>query len=351
MAPIVGTLDINSLLAVKFQSAAEFGLNKIQAVFEADLAAHNQIVNELVSDLCELTTDRQRIYGSSVNSEMVEVDEFGRSPTQKVTYGDSCGFPLRLFQYAIGWTDKWFQTHTPAEMAHQLLAAEKAHLKAIQNEIKKALFLSANYDFVDFLVDKVTLHCKRLVNADGMAIPEGPNGEAFDPATHTHYNANAALTAEKMIENAEDVLEHGHSAKVLIAINRAQEATVRGLAEFKAYTDPRLIYRVTDTPGQTLDITRLDNRAIGLIGPAEVWVKPWVPANYQVAWDASSPNKPLAFRQRASTQLQGLRVAANLAAFPLNAQYLEAEFGISVWTRTNGAVLYSAGAVYADPAL
>ena len=114
--------------------------------------------------------------------------------------------------------------------------------------------------------------------------------------------------------------------------------------------DPRITYRVTDTPGVTLDISRTDNRAIGVIGSAELWVKPWIPANYALAWDANGP-KPLAFRQRAQTGLQGLRIAATNSNYPLTAQYMEAEFGMGVWTRTNGAVLYFGGTSYTDPTL
>ncbi len=351
MATSVGTLDINALLATKFTTAAEYGLDTIQTILNADLAAHNAIVQEMVSDLCEPTTDRQRIYGTSINGEMIEVDEYGRAPTQKALPGETCGFPLRLFQYAIGWTDKWFETATPADMAVAVLAAEKAHLKAVQREIKKALFLSANYTYVDYLIDKVSLACKRLVNADSAAIPEGPSGEAFDGAAHTHYNAEAALTAANLLLNASDVVEHGHGSSIKVAISATNEAAVRALAGFTAYVDPRMVYRATDTPGQVLDISRMDNRAIGLFGVAEVWVKPWAIANYAFAWDAGDPRKPLAFRQRTQQSLQGLRVAAENRAFPLLARYMEAEYGIAVWTRTNGAVHYFAGGAYVDPTI
>jgi len=84
-----GTYDINDLLAVRFQSAAEFGLDTIRQTLEADIAAHNAIVMQMVSELCEVTTDRQRIYGTSAGGEMVEVDEYGRSQTQAPVTGAS----------------------------------------------------------------------------------------------------------------------------------------------------------------------------------------------------------------------------------------------------------------------
>ena len=58
-----------------------------------------------------------------------------------------------------------------------------------------------------------------------------------------------------------------------------------------------------------------------------------MPANYTFTWDAGSP-PPLAFRQRSNTALQGLRIAATNSAYPLYAQFMEAEFGVGVWART-----------------
>lgn len=346
-----GTFDISTLLATRFQSAAAFGLDTIQQVLAADVAAHNAIVQEMVGGMCEVTTDRQRRYGTSASGEMVEVDEYGRSQTQVDRPGATVGFPMRLFQFGLGWTAKWFETHTPADMAIAVQNAQKAHWRSVQREIKRAVYLSANYTFNDFLVDRVDLAVKRFVNADSAGIPDGPNGETFDGASHTHYDANSGLTAATAKAIINDVIEHGHGNMVKLAISRTDEATVRALTGFVAYPDPRIIYRATDTAGQTLDISRLDNRAIGIFEGAEVWVKPWAIANYLFAWDDADPMKPLAYRQREAAALQGLRVAAQLDTHPLYAQYMEAEFGVGVWTRTNGAVLYFGGGSYTDPTI
>lgn len=351
-----GTYDISSLLKVRYQSAVEFGLDTIVQVLRNDLAAHNTIVNDLLGELCDVTTDRQRKYGSSASNDMVEVDEYGRAPTQRIATGATCGFPLRLFQFPVGWTEKFLQTATPADLAQMTLDAQKAHMRAIQREVKKALLHSANYTFQDFLVDKVDLSVKRLVNADSAAIPDGPNGETFDGASHTHYLARAggALAATDLTSQINTVIEHGHGGSIRMAINKADEATVRALSGFTGYIDPRLIIpggATAGTPAARLDISRLDNRAIGLFGAAEIWVKPWMPANYTFAWDSASPNKPLAMRRRSQESLRGLRIAATLSSFPLVAQYMEDEFGIGVWTRTNGAVLYFGNTAYADPTI
>lgn len=351
---VTGTHDISSLFAARIQSVAEFGIDNIARIFANDLAAHNRIVADMLGEFAEYTTDRQRIYGASVNGDMVEVDEYGRSSTQKPVAGSTVGFPLKMFQFALGWTEKWMQIHTPNDMALMLQAAKMAHLRKIQAEVKRALLLSSNYTFRDFLVDNVDLGVKRLVNADSAAIPDGPNGEQFDGSSHTHYIARVSTLAISDVTSLiNTVVEHGNGGQVRIAINRSDEATWRALTGsggFIAYPDPRIVYRVTDTPGTTLDITRLDNRAIGVIGAAELWVKPWIPANYALCWDATGP-KPLCMRQRAQTSLQGLRIAATNSNYPLTAQYMEDEYGLGVWNRTNGAVLYTGGTSYTDPTI
>ncbi len=346
-----GTYDINSLLKIDFQTVEDFGLDKLTQVLQRDLAAHNAAVTEAVQDMCEITTEREGVYGTSADGEMTEVDEFGKGPTQREEVGERVAWPLRLFQYNVGWTAKYLQVATPADLAKTQLNAETAHWKAILRDIKRAIYGSANYSYRDHLIDRMVLGIKRFVNADGADIPNGPNGEVFDGATHTHYNANATWDAAAVLANINDVLEHGHGAALKMAINVADETTVRALSGFVAYPDPRIVYRNTDAPGQTLDISRLDNRAIGIFGGAEVWTKSWALDNYPFVWDSGDPRKPLKFRQRNQTTLQGLRLAAENKDYPLLVKFQEAEFGVGVGERTNGAVLYTASASYADPTI
>lgn len=349
MAMKTGTHDVTTLLAVQDQSVVAYGRDTIIEVVQRDLATHSRLMEEVVASLCEVTTDVQRKYGTSSHGDMMEVDEFGQAPTQRTKVGSNVGFPLKRFEYPLGWTETWMQEHTPADMVKMVIASQTAHRKAVMREIKRAIFGPTNYVFEDHLATTIDINVKRFVNADSTDIPDGPNGETFDGATHTHYDANATLTAAVVLALIDDVVEHGHGSMVKVAINRANESAFKLLSGFTAYSDPRLVYRNTDTPGQTLDLSRLDDRAIGIFGAAEVWVKPWVPANYAFAWAAGDENKPLAFRQKPQAGLQGLRIAAENSDYPLHAQIMEALFGVGAWTRTNGAVLYFASGTYAEP--
>lgn len=347
-----GTLDISDLLATESVSVLEYGLDKIQAVLQADLDAHNAIVDDMMGELCDTTTDRQRRYGPAAGGEMVEVDEYGRGPTQKSKGGDTVGFPLKKFQYNIGWTADWFAMKTPADMARQQIAAQRAHVQALLKGVKQALYLPTNYTFYDMFVDNVALSVKRLVNADGGSIPTGPNGEEFDPATHTHYDAIAAVTNAAAKALAMDVLEHHDGQDVRIAINIADETAWRALTEFKPYIDSRLIVNTaSNEPTKRVDNSRINNKPIGLIGAAEVWLKPWAIANYPVAYTTEPGAKPLVMRKHPKTAMQGLRIAAEIAAHPLYAQYQEAYFGFGAWTRTAAAILRTDNGTYAAPTI
>ncbi|MBA2627579.1 MAG: hypothetical protein H0U85_06170, partial [Gemmatimonadales bacterium] len=317
-----GTHDVSSTFAARMSAIPNFtgqNMDRVQQGLDQELAAHNQLMMQLVDEMCDITSDRLRTYGAASGGSMLKVDEYGRGPTQVSVPGETAGFPLDKWQYAVGWTDTWFRTKAPIDLAVQVQAAEVADKKAVVYAIKSALFGSANYTVYDHLVDNISLAVKRLVNADGAAIPVGPNGESFTASTHTHYNGYAALNAANMLDNINDVVEHGYGGAVRVYISTTDEAAVRALTGFSAYLDPRLMIgavAANQINSPRLDITRLDNRAIGIYGPAEVWVKPWMIASYQFAFDSAGP-KPLAFRQRSQDTIQGLRVAGEIPVYPL----------------------------------
>ena len=347
-----GTHDIDSLLATRFQSVIEFGMDTIEEVLRRDLEVHNSLTADIMGDLVTISEDRRRRAGSSTRLDMFKVDEYGRGPTQKELPGSTVDFPLEKFQLPVGWNQDWFHEHTPADMATAILGVEQAHRIQLRREVQRAIFLSANYSTIDRFVDNVTLNVKRLVNADGDPIPDGPNGEQFDGATHTHYNAEPSLTNAGLLASIDDLVEHGHGGNVIMVIAQADESAVRALTDFTAYLDPRVTLNANANEAfqRRVDITRLDNRAIGIFGSSEVWVKPWAIADYALIYDTNSPS-PIVMREKPQSVLKGLRLAAELDTHPLIAQYFEAYFGMGIWTRTNGVVHYSAGGSYVDPTI
>lgn len=351
-----GTYSIATLLAANNQSAASFGLSNIEEILAADLAAYNAVVDEMFGEIAGVTTDRLRMYGGSTDGEMIEVDEFGKAPTQNASVGSQVAFPLRKFQYPIGWTADWFKKHTPADMAIQMQAAQMAHLRMLRREIARALFGSANYSFTDRFVDNLSLGVKRLVNADSAAIPNGPFGETFDASTHTHYDATASFLVGNLDTQIADLVEHGHGRGVKIAINRAQLATVLGFSGvLPAKFDNVNVSVNSDSfsvKRSSGDIT-LDDYTAATYNGAEIVVRPWVPSGYVFAWAADDPRKPVMLRRDvdADGNLPGLVLAAEYADHPLYAKNFEMYVGAGVYNRTNGVVLYTGGGAYVNPTI
>lgn len=356
-----GTHTIADLLDNAFASTTvvEFGIERLNDAIQADLNVHNQRMREIVAQMAIITTERSTVYGTNDTAEMHSADEFSRGPTQKVTVGSKVEFPLDKKQTALGWTYDYFKRATVNDIAKQQVAVRKAHLTAVINAMRDALFGSSNFTSVDRFRDNLSLSVKRLVNADSASIPNGPNGETYDASTHTHYDSTTSVSGSGLntaiLATISDVVEHGHGGQVVLYINRAQEAAIRLLTDFTPYLDPRVIPASTTTRANgMLDTSRLDNRAIGIFGAAEVWVKPWVPADYFLCFDRADPRKPLAFRESVVGAESGLQLGGprRLEAHPLMADYYEAFLGVGVWTRTNGAVLYAnagAGGSYVVP--
>ena len=107
----------------------------------------------MVADLCEVTTDRARVYGTAQPMQMDELDEFGTPDAGKVSPGALCGFPLRKYGGSLQWTRTYFQRATGQEIAGQVNGLLDADALNVIKQIKKAIFGGVNYDFDDRLVN------------------------------------------------------------------------------------------------------------------------------------------------------------------------------------------------------
>jgi hypothetical protein len=346
-----GTFTIADLIEnrdVADSPVAEIGPDALVQPLQEALDVHNAEVAGMLADIAAPTTERVGVYGVAEETEMLEADEFTRAPTQKGYNRGKTAYPMDKRQYAMGWTNDFFQRATVAEMAERQIAAQRAHVRALRKTIRNALFGATNYTVRDRFVDGLDLTIRRLANGDGEPIPEGPNGEEFDAATHTHYNATADVTAAGLEAGLdaliEDVVEHGHGDDLVIYINRANADEVQALPKFKGLQPVRIIQGTAeDHVAGALDITKADNREIGVYNGVSVWTKPWVPVDYYVCTAKGDARKPLKMRQPTQTALQGLRRVAEFGNHPLHCQYMEALFGLGAWTRTNGAILHASG--------
>lgn len=343
---IVTTAD--GLATLTNTTVAKYGEMEIYTQLQKDLDAQNAIEREMVGDFVEITTDRLRRYGDTASMSMDEVDEGGRAETQKISAGSDVAFPLRAFEISVGWTRLAFERMDVATLNAQFTAARKAHTQRLIREVKRAVFKPTNATFVDRRVDSISLGVKALANADSASIPLGPNGETFTASSHTHYlyTASTSIAAADLTALVLTVAEHYALGRVRIYINAAQETAVRALTGFVVAT-PSDLGGYTIRPATSAlsiqgpaDVFNLGDRLIGFYGNtyAEVWVKPWIPAGYLLAYVQGAP-KPLALREY-QTGSFGLRIMANDENYPLRAETLSSEFGCGVFNRVGAAALF-----------
>lgn len=339
---IYGTLSTLDTLASSQQSVATFGEDKAWDGVSQLLSAHNAIMEEMLADFIEVSEDRQRKYGGGSTGYMDEVDQFGRADASKASQGVTVGFPLRKFQETLQWTRDYFEVTTGVEFMGQVDQMLLQDAATVQRQIKRALFNPTNYTYTDRYVDNVDLAVKALVNADSAEIPSGPNGESFNGASHTHFLYSAAWDLTAFTALVTTVIEHFGAGTPVVEINQAQEAATRLFTGFAPVVDTRVITANTATIARgNLDVVNFNNRLIGILGGAEVWVKSArVPANYQIGWMRGAMQKPLVMRRRNAVR-GALRLVADNENFPLRAQTREREFGVGVYNRVAAAVSYS----------
>lgn len=348
---------LDTLATLNNTTVAEYGEDKVFAEIEAARAAHNAQTQEMLGAFVERSTDQLRRYGGTDSMSFDELDEFGRADAQKITAGATVGFPLRKYGVSVQWTRIYLKEALVSELAAATTAVMDGDVKAIQREVKRALFYTGNVTFLDRLVANISLPVKRLVNADSQPIPLGPNGESFTASTHTHYlyTASTSIAAADLTALVLAVAEHTSTGQVVVNINAAQETAVRALTGFTPIT-PTFVTPATSAAAivQDYNTTNLGDRLIGYFGGnyAEVWVKPWVPAGYLHAWVRGGPT-PLVMRTRRAGG-GDLEMVFEDEMHPLRAKGWEREFGVAAWNRTNGAVLYidtGAAAAYVNPTL
>lgn len=365
MSKSYGTLQLlDTLATIDRDNVFEYGEDRLYEHIRDLLVAHNNMTQDILSFFVDYTTDNIRRFGAQpVSGEMIEVDEYGAADVQKTAVtGYDIGFPLRAYQYALGWTKRYFEVKTVADIAKEYVAAQQADIKNLKRRALQGLFRATNYTFVDRLTNSQSLPVKALINADGTAIPYDEFGTSFDGSTHTHLvgRAGGSLAASDITALVDNIVEHGvNGGEVILFINTAQEAAVRAFtSNFDAFQAPM----ISPGGGSTADVVlggrkdtpyRVDDRPIGVWdGYVMVWTKPWMPANYILALLVGGNNeKVLAYRTRPIAGYANYRLVGEHDHFPLRANWFEREFGVGVWNRMSAGILYIGGTSYVQPTI
>lgn len=350
----MGINSISDLEQVKYASAAEYGLDSINEILAADLQDYNDDLLFQMQAFAKPVTVQAMVYGTSASLDMTEVGEFSRALSSKESVGETVMFPIRIYETILGFTRHFFELKTVAELVERYLQMQAGHTQRMMLEMRKALFNSSNYTYVDPF-DSVSLSVKRLLNADSTKIPNGAGGEVFTIASHSHYNvcSGSILDVAGVDEVIDDVAEHGKVKGLKLFINKDELSNLSGLSKYTALSTDLMVYGNTDSTRSKLDIENTGNRMVGLWDNRyEVWIKPstFVPSGYAIACATEEVEKALAFRQLAAPSMQGLRIDAPLVDHPLLSEVGQAIYGFGVFDRTAAAVVIS-GSVWADPTL
>jgi hypothetical protein len=356
--PTYGTHGVADLLATQFNTsviAPDF--DAIFRELNRVLMIHNDYVEEIIGTIVNTTTTERLVtYGGSAELDFTEMDEYGTPEAQKLSAGATLGLPLRLYERAIQWNYTWFEEHSPRELGAVMDGLLLGDIKNISLALRTAFFRPTNYTFADHLVDNVSLAVKALINADSTTIPMSPDGvTTFDGSTHTHYLGVATFTAAGLNSVVDTVREHFNTGQTVLLIPAASEASIRGLtgaSEFIPAGIEDVQYGSSTTVLRTsLDTTQSYNRFIGRWGPnaVPVWVKPWVPANYALAYQEGVP-APVVRRIR-TPESAALRMRFKGEIHPLGYEVFERKFGFGVQNRMAAAVLRTNNATYAIPSL
>lgn len=358
---ITGTFSMQDLLNMRNVPVSQVDPQAIANALQQDNASHQRVLNGLLDDLVERTTD---FAGSTpitnVNDEMIQVSEDGAVQTRKSEAGGMQNYPLDKFQHGQGFTLDYMIRRSPADLAREQAEVQRTHINTVHRRILRALFLNTSRTVRDVFGRgaNLTLTVKPLANGDGDVVATGPNGETFDPMTHSHFMTAPAITDSAVKAAVDNVAEHGEGGSIRLWISRADEATVRQLGDFRPYIDQRTLPAMIVAGGgtqmvgtQPLNVSNPGNRAIGVYGPAEVWVKPYMPAGYLLPIRVGGTAKALRMRVSELAQLQGLRLEGGSVMHPLESKYWADYFGLAAHDRTAAAVLQITDGAYQVPRL
>lgn len=349
-----GTLSVLEDLA-EWNDPAGDNARQIADAFARALTIHNALFADMVGDLATVVSSPQMPYVGTDAAVLQELDEWGAADASKAETFGNLGFPLRIYGSTVQWTRTYLETAPVSALAAQLDAHAAADLMNFRTLLRRTLFNPTNTaSYIDRLESKLTYTLRALLNADSQPIPISPNGTTFDASTHTHYLASATYTLAATQALINTVVEHGVDGKIVLYIAKADEATVRGFSGFSPYLDARVtVVGASQIGNESLDVTNPDNRAIGVLEGAEVWIKQWVPANYAACLDIGSPRKPLGVRARSGSLTSGsgsFRLIDEHGHHPLTAQHLGREFGMAAYGREKAAVSRMNNGTYAAPA-
>lgn len=343
-----GTYDLEWLKNQRSGSIMQLPLVEVERIVNTELAAHNARAEQMISSYAQVVTARDGVdaTGQLLSGEMERADENSRVRTQVHSKPGEVYFPLERFQVSAGFTADFLRAATGAELTARLAASTARHRNTLIKLIGERLLSPFTYESQDVLVDNKILSIKALYNGDGVVPPAGTNLTSFS-GTHSHYLGFTSFTEVNLRKLLNTVREHT-DGNVELHVAAIDEGTLRTFASFTPALDAQIIAGSGLSTTRRAQGTNPNNRYIGRFDGADVCVKPWVPDHYAVAQDMDNP----ALGIRGGRNGIGLYLAGQIATFPLQSEYMNADLGVGVRSRGAAAVGQFNAAVageYTDP--
>lgn len=354
MGQLAGILRVEDTAPVAGIAPAEVG-DAVNQLLARYVAERNAWQDFLVAG--EVTNPKQ-LYKLGGVDEGQEIGPDGRPLETRPTGQVDVAFPLKRIGWALGWNYETQAYMTVADLERNVAAQQGGNAKRHMREQFRALFGNANYTVTDPRHGSLTV--RRLANTDGTTYPPAFNADA--EADDNHYlvsgYAAAAISATNNPFAAlkAEIVEHFTSATAVVAIvNAAQRAEI--MTDLPNFVDaPTAGVQVgsATTTAAALDGVNVPGSFLGVDGDSGVFVyvddSGRVPANYVYAQAVGVP-EPLLRRVPEAAALQGFKLEADEAHYPLFKRSYVDRFGYGVANRLSAAIMFlDAGSTWTTPA-
>lgn len=329
-----GTHDLEWLKSQRGTPVVKLDTAEVERIVNTELTAHNTRAEQMIASYAEVVTNRDGVdaTGQLLAGEMERADENSRVRTQVNSAPQPAYFPLDRYQASVGFTADFLREASGSDLVTRLEGAQARHRGSLVRAIAERLLSPFSYQFQDYMTDNKVFTVNALYNADGTQPPVNGNLVAFT-GDHSHYMGFTQYTEANFRALLNNVREHTNGA-VELHVAAADEGTIRTFAGFTPAVDAQIVAGSGVTTTRRALGTNPNNRYIGRFEGADVLVKPWVPDHYAIAEDMTNP----ALGIRGGRRGIGLYLAGSIATFPLQSEYMQADFGVGVRRRGAAAV-------------
>jgi len=313
--------------------------NELWRDYQDSLEDYNQTSNGLVDLLTFRTTDKtfSVLQGAY---EFEDYADYTLPDSQDLSYLElSIGIKDYDLRYAFTWARILESTSSELDGRHS--AALQADTRLILKQVVRAALTKEG-----LTLGGVT--SPAFYNADG-TVPPTVKNTTFS-GSHQHYLASTgASLAQGDLDRIEaDLVHHGFITDLVLLVNRANIATVKGFSGFVPAAAEVHDVKWTNLVGDPY---------FGSYSRMSLLEEDWLPAGYLFAFSAqggpNSQQNPIAFRESINPSARGLILQrGNNPEYPLADSFYYRKFGVGVRQRGNGVAMFiTGGGTYTSPVI